>query len=398
MLYFQPILNQFWKNLSQVALRDYAPTTAYEHAIAAVHKLIISDNEQRMIDLAFLNELTQDQLNAFLQNWDIERYGAQEALLLAYVQKKWSLLDFGNYTGPRLKGLRVYYRFHNLEIMAQYRKIVSKLNEANIIPLIIKGGAMKHLRPDLPRIMNDIDILIADKKQFEQAVKIASDMGYVPFDYGHSVDFYKTENKKEGVLDIHRCLDDSFHNYDELNKTILSRAKSENVFGVQTLVPRNEDLVFIQLFNLGKNLTEYSSVSGIMYIVFDLSYLTKQADFDWKIVQQNMILISAYWQIYLAGIFVNKTVSGLLPDLLSETGTPNMINELNKRYFYVKFVHEARHKRKELYLWKVLLGKQSIIEYVRVKGKYQLLKHVWRSSVLLKLFFSCIKEFKKWNI
>ena len=48
--------------------------------------------------------------------------------------------------------------------------------------------------------------------------------------------------------DIHHCIDDHFANYDELNQAILSRAQLRDVFGVQTLVPRPEDLVFILLF------------------------------------------------------------------------------------------------------------------------------------------------------
>lgn len=395
-MHSQRLLNEFWKNLGKVPLRKYTTETAYEYAINSVYKLIISDDEQRLIDLAFNPHLTQNQLDAFLQNWDIECYGAQKALLLAYVQKKCPELDFGEYTGPRLKGLRAYYRFHNLELMAQYRKIVGKLNDLNIIPLIIKGGAIKHLRPELPRIMGDIDILIADRKQFKEAIKIVDTMGFTLQNSGHSVDLYKP-GTKQGVLDIHCCVDDHFQNYDKLNKAVLKRAKSENVFGVKSLIPCNEDLVFIQLFNLGKNLTEYSSISGLMYIVFDLAYLIKQTKFDWKIVQQNMILTSTYWQIYIAEIFLNKVVKNLLPDLLKNTSSPKMIDDLNKHYFYAKFIHEPRYKRKELYLWKVLLGRQSLAEYIRVKSKYQTLKHIWRSPTLLKLFFRCLQELKKWN-
>jgi hypothetical protein len=220
---------------------------------------------------------------------------------------------------------------------------------------------------------------------------------YTLIDSGHSVDLHKA-GTEEGVLDIHHYLDDHFANYNELNQAILSRAQLRDVFGVQTLVPRPEDLVFILLFNLGKNLTGYSSISGIMYNVFDLSYLTSQPDFDWQIVRQNMEITSAYWQIYLADAFVNKMVDGLLPNLLDNADSENMAFELNKHYFYSRYIHEARYKRHELYLWKVILGRQSWAEYIRIKAKYQLLKHVWRSPLLLKVFFKLLPEFKKWNI
>ncbi len=183
--------------------------------------------------------------------------------------------------------MRSYYRFHNLELIAQYRKIVCRLNDIGIVPLVMKGGAMKHLRPELPRVMGDIDVLIADKKQFKQAMDIAASMGYTLSEARHLVDLYKA-GTEQGVLDIHRYIDDCCSDYDKFNQAILSRAKEENVFGTRSLVPCNEDLVFIQLLNLGKNLAEYSSISGIMYVIFDLAYLTAKADFDWKIVQENM--------------------------------------------------------------------------------------------------------------
>lgn len=397
MLLSQRLANEFWKKLGEIALCDYEIATAYDKVIDDLCKLIVPDDEKRLIDLAFTEQLTQDELDDFLQNWDIERYGAQKALLLAYVQKKWPQLDFGVYTGPRLKGLRSYYRFHNLELIAQYRKIVGRLNDIGIVPLVMKGGAMKHLRPELPRVMGDIDVLIADKKQFKQAMDIAASMGYTLSEARHSVDLYKA-GTEQGVLDIHRYIDDCCSDYDKFNQAILSRAKEENVFGTRSLVPCNEDLVFIQLLNLGKNLAEYSSISGIMYVIFDLAYLTAKADFDWKIVQENMALTSMYWQIYLAGIFLNKIVPNLLPDLLNEGSADSLIEELNKRYFYAKYIHEARYKRKELYLWKVFAGRQSLAEYIRVKGKYQLLKHIWRSPRLLNLFFYGVRKFKKWNI
>lgn len=118
-------------------------------------------------------------------------------------------------------------------------------------------------------------------------------MGYDISDAGHSIDLYKP-GTEQGILDIYSCIDDHFSNYEELNKIIISRAKNEEVFKVQSLVPKNEDSVFIQLFNLGKNITEYSSISGIMYIVFDLSFLTSRDNFDWNIVRQNMILYQTF--------------------------------------------------------------------------------------------------------
>ncbi len=50
-----------------------------------------------------------------------------------------------------------------MKTIAHYTKIGKALNKNGIEPLILKGGAMKYLRQELPRVMNDIDIVIPEK-------------------------------------------------------------------------------------------------------------------------------------------------------------------------------------------------------------------------------------------
>ena len=87
---------------------------------------IITKNDQKLIDLAFMPNLTQEQLNAFLHSWDIEVAGSSKALLLSYVMKQHPNLDFGEYTGPRLKGVLNFFRFPNLDLISKYTQIVKE--------------------------------------------------------------------------------------------------------------------------------------------------------------------------------------------------------------------------------------------------------------------------------
>ena len=140
-----------------------------------------------------------------LKIWDIEVKGGAKSLMLAYIMKMHPEMKFTSYEEPRLKGLLNFYKFSNMGIISHYKKICRALNAEGITPMILKGGAMKFLRPELPRIMGDIDILVPDNV-FMKSAKIACSLGYVFYDiYSHSIDIHKPDSDA-GVLDIHRFI------------------------------------------------------------------------------------------------------------------------------------------------------------------------------------------------
>lgn len=391
----------FWEKLGEIPFGEYDITSSFEKALKNTFPHIIPPEEQKLIAMAFNNELNQGELDNFLQNWDIECYGAEGALLLSYIQKKFPQLDFKDYTGPRLNGLFNYYRFRNLELIAQYKKIVEKLNENNIFPIIMKGGALKHLRPELPRIMGDIDILVPEPKQFEQAVQIITNMGYEIFcDAGHSIDFHKPGNQHEGILDIHRRIDDLINNRDILNQRILSRAKLQKVFQTQSYVPCAEDLVFISLFHLVKDLTEGSNFKNVMYTVFDMAYFTGKPDFDWQTILQNAKDTGTGKYIYLAITLINALVPDLLPESIRKSiiEDEKICDALDNDYFYARFVHKVKHARKNIRFISTLNKPKELKRYITGKIQYIFIKRIYKMSWLIKAVFAHRRKVKKWNI
>ena len=70
--------------------------------------------------------------------------------------------------------------------------------------MILKGGAMKCIHNEFPRVMGDIDILVKEK-DYEKAGHIAEEIGYrCEWDI-HSVDIHPKDSE-EGIMDIHRYI------------------------------------------------------------------------------------------------------------------------------------------------------------------------------------------------
>lgn len=361
---------------------------------------VVSPQDQKLLDIAFAKKIEQSQLDQFFENWDIEKFGEGKSMMLSYVMKANPQLKFSNYERPRLEGLLKYHRFHNLKLIAHYAKIVKALNEQNIFPMILKGGAMKHIRPDLSRAMGDIDILIPDATQFEKAREICKNLGYeevIPDD--HSIDLH-LPNSTEGTVDLHRYIDLET-NYDKkFSQELFARATKQNVFGAQSFVPCFEDLLFLAMINLSRNLNNKTSLQGILYSLFDFKYLSEsKMDFDWDLVLRNIVKTKTYAQALLAMKFTNKIIPNILPENLLKN---NLINKKFNRHcdgiiFHHFFFNDFRNRCKKLSVKNAVKSVDNLKEYLVNKPKYFLIKRVIRRSHFLMTIFLMLKskQFRK---
>ena len=218
---------------------------------------VLTKSDELLLNLIFSNKTTQEDLDKFLSQWDIEVVGGHKALMLAYFMKMHPELKFSEYTAPRLRGLIQFYRFQNMKLISHYTKICNELKKANIDFLIFKGGCMKHLRPEFPRVMGDIDILVKEK-DYKKAGKIIEKMGYDTSWDIHSIDIHPA-GSEEGIMDIHKYIIMQSEKEKEFMPVLFKRATKQSVFGVEALVPCNEDLVFITLVNMVRNLRNKTS-------------------------------------------------------------------------------------------------------------------------------------------
>jgi hypothetical protein len=371
-------------------IKNYGLDTA-NSIVEAFYQELVLEEDQKLFELAFAKKIDQTKLDEFLKDWDIEKFGDKKSMMLSYVMKANPQLKFSTYEKPRLEGLLKFHRFHNLKLISHYSKIVKALNQENIVPMILKGGAMKHIRPELSRAMGDIDILLPKEAEFRRACQIAKDLGYVfkEFPGDHSVDLH-LPNSGEGTVDIHQYI----HLEVDYDKTFLddlfARATKETVFQTQAFVPCFEDLLFLGMINLARNLHQKTSIGGILYYLFDFKYLVEnKPDFNWNLVIENIVKTKTYTQALLTMKFINK----IMPETLPETLLKNdKINGKFRRYcnrvmFNRFYFLDLKADCKKLKIKDALNNLEIMQNYLAKKPKYFLMKRMIRkSNFLIKVF------------
>jgi len=352
---------------------------------------LVKPSDQALMTLAWDRGLTQGQLDDFLKNFDIESVGSEKALLLSYVMKAHPELKFDAYTGPRLEGLLKFYRFKNLNLMSHYIQIGKELNKHGVIPLIMKGGAMKYLRPDLSRAMSDVDILVKRGQAYKKAIQVAKDMGFDLEIQEHSADLHE-KGKEAGLLDIHQWIDMRSNYHKNFMDEIFERAERKKVFGVDSYVPSNEDMVFLGLVNMVKNIREKTSLKGVLYTLFDFEFLThSKTDFDWKIVAHDIKKTNTSPQVYTAMLFANKIVPNLISkNLIDDKNLWKRVSDFcNRDIYYSVYVHDLKLKCKTLRLIRSLKDWQSFKYWYKTRIPYFFLKRIGKSQILTNLYLKC---------
>ncbi len=376
-------------------IKNYS-SDAVSLIIEELYSSIVSKEDQKLFDLTFTQEIKQSQLDEFLKGWDIEKYSTEKSLMLSYVMKTNPSLKFSNYEKPRLEGLLKYHRFHNLKLISHYAKFVKALNRENIFPMILKGGAMKHIRPELSRAMGDIDILVLEESEFIRACEISKNLGYVfkEFPGDHSVDLH-LPNSEEGIIDLHQYVNLEVDYDKSFVKDLFARAAKEEVFTTQAFVPCFEDLLFLGIINLTRNLHNRTSVGGVLYCLFDFKYLIEaKADFDWNLVLENIVKTKTYVQAFLAMKFINRIVPDLLPESLLQN---KIINKKFTKYcdrvlFNRFYFLDLKSDCKRLKIIDALKSLSVMKEYLAKKPKYFLLKRVVRKSYFLTKIFLMLND------
>lgn len=382
--------------LPQKELEQLKPNTKSMSAGDLLHTILgklceehITKQDKQLLALAFSKNPTQDELNKFLACWDIEAAGGHKAIMMAYFMKMHPHLHFTNYEFPRLQGLLKFHRFANLKLMAHYTKLGKALNQAQIPVMVIKGGAMKFLRPDLPRVMGDIDTLV-HMDDFSKAIAVAETLGYdcTTGLEEHSVDL-REPGSKANTIDVHKFLCAGATNTTLNCDVFWSRAKQAKVFGVDSYIPCPEDMLFISLMNLAKNLVAKTSVNGILYNTFDCKYVLEQnPDFDWGIVLQNARENHVEVQLFLAMHFINKTIPNLLPSniISGEPFKKELKDYCENILFYSFFFTDLQNYSRTLSIRNIFDSTHNFKEYLRIKPKYIMIKKLRKKPFFSRLF------------
>lgn len=333
--------------------------------------LYITESDEKLFGIIQKKNVSQKEFDDFINDWDIEEEGGHKALLLSYFMKTHSNLNYPEYIEPRLKGILQYYRFKNLKLVSGFIKICNRLKKENIDLLIIKGGALKHYRPDFPRIMNDIDVLVRNKEDYNKCKEIVSELGYSYREFAHSIDLLD-ENGEVGVLDIHHRIAMLSKEEMLLNDDFFARAYRDKVFNVDGIyVPCCEDMLFITLINLAKNLIRRTSYGSKLHSAIDCMYLAEyKPDFDWDIVIKNAKITHTEGQIYIAIKYLNAFLSAKLPEIFEEEFKRKSIDFLYEKLFLKNLAQKSR----ELRFKNIFKNKDKFIKYITIKPQYFICK------------------------
>lgn len=275
----------------------------------------VMERDRTLLNLVFNPAPTQKHLDEALEVCDIEILGANKSLMLSYFMHDHPELVFSPYTKPRLQGLVDFYRFANIKTLSYFSKIGKALNIQNIPILIFKGAAMKKLRPALSRPMGDVDILIPPE-HMAQAVKTCISLGYHDAMTGthKAVDIHTANN--ESAVDIHSAILESGKNIDAFHHGLFARAREVKAFGARVMLPSHEDLLFIVLANLTKNLREKTSIHGLFYALLDIKFLlADKPNFNWDIISENIKNTDTELPVRFGAEFMNSLVPGIVPDM-----------------------------------------------------------------------------------
>lgn len=311
--------------------------TALTVVIERAYTRYVSDQDQALLDLVFNPDPRQGDVDACLAKADIEALGSNKSLLLSYFLHDHPQFSLGAYAEPRVRGLLRFFHFQNAKTLAHFARIGKALNKAGISFVLFKGGAMRALRPDLPRPMGDTDILLP-KGVIGRAVKICEDLGYQHI-HGKPTHAVGMHTDTEEAVDLHYLLFDEGRDMDALQKGIFARATPCKSFGVNFLLPAPEDLFFLVLTNFTKNLHDQTTLGGIYYALCDCHYLLRaNPAFDFALVRENSRLGDKEMEVRFAAEFMNRVAPGIIPDMDANLPFTDKVHE-----FCDLLVFDERH-------------------------------------------------------
>ncbi len=280
--------------------------------IDQLHERHVNYQDAALLNLVFALSPTQKLVDDTLAICNIDDLGSQKAMLLSYLMHDHPSLCFPTHVAPRLKGLIAYFRLANTKTLSHFSNIGKALNKASIPMILLKGAALKTLRPKLSRPMGDVDILV-HSKDMQAAVQITKNLGYTAYKEPHSVDF---RIGRESAVDIHHAIFTDNKSTELFYEGLFQRAKPAKAFGVHFLLPCHEDLFFLALVNLTKNLREHSSLGNIYYALCDCEFLLRdKPSFNWAIVEENSKRAHKEQQVRFAAEFVHRIMPHIIPNI-----------------------------------------------------------------------------------
>lgn len=250
-------------------------TALYDEALSSIGNI-----EPGLKRLILQENGTQEDLDAFLKDWDIDKAPIRLIILLAYVMKTRPDLSFPGIVAPRFNGVLSYSRFKNLRTEAIFHDIIKLFKDKGLRFIVIGDMAMRSFCPEHPWWIDSIDIIVPEEDR-NSAIKATASI------------------ENGDILNIHTA-------YYPVSEAVFNRSCPE-------------DQAFFSLVNLYDNLIEGQSLDNCLSSLLSVKYLFKSKEaFDPGIVLENALFSNKSFQVSLASGAVASLFPGLLPDQLVE--------------------------------------------------------------------------------
>ena len=323
-------------------------TKKYENAlnflkflIQCFYKAVVSESDKKLIELLYSKEPNQNVLNDFLTDWDIEKYGALKAIFLAYFMKNHPELDFPQYVKPRLEGLINYYRFKNIKLFENFSKILKLIAEKDIKVVLTGDIAIKYILSN--NNFEHISIII-DRQDCDKVLKILSDNNYKFNKDKHIIKVLLEEYNEIDII-YRYDLDTKFKFVSDFICKLFCNSKEIEIYNTAVLLPSNEDLAYIEIIELAKNIKNNLSFVGMLYSLYRILFLVNNnSSFDWNKVINIAKTTHTTVQLKLSSLFIDEIIPDFIPAILKNDNLfkKEIINYHNWARYRRKYNEEIR--------------------------------------------------------
>jgi len=275
---------------------------------------LLSEKQKQLLNLFSYSALTQEELDHFLSDWDIEVTHSDEALLLSCVQKEHPELDFGAYNGPRLSGLYDFYKFRSMDFLYHFSRLLKALNEAAISQAVPNSGALFSAYPALYGMTCKLELCIADA-QYATVEKIVSGLGYSCKKTGELLTIPVKGKTTEGQIIVQSFSAFARNTGVDWAADTADRAVEQELFHAKALLPCAEDQLCFYLSHIAATIRNNCNRQELLLAIAELVYLLRhEKDWDENLLTERILQSKTTAECILGAYFVNHIVPGLIPD------------------------------------------------------------------------------------
>ncbi len=277
---------------------------------------------------------------AFFRSVDVAREDYAFCCMLARLMQRTGGEHFPKEMLPLLSGLRKKLGVKNLLAFRDVSGLLSKLSDAGIPVMMIKGGSLRFaLLPDVPQRMSDIDLVVPEER-YREAVRLAEEAGLTADPSMHSADMRR---EGHGCADIHYRVFKENIRRPEPTDVIAKRGGTADRGGISFAVPSPEDAFLLTMVNAFGNFMTASTKGPVSWIA-DCVDLADRYDPDGELIAAHAKEYGVFTQFCLAAQLLRCFLPDRFPALYAAAGAPVPARAARRIRAYLRLPKKTREE------------------------------------------------------